>query len=693
MSTEQLEKDKKEKFELLFVIGERIVNGFVYVFREETKEREIVGLGTPQEWDGSDYFSLKEALEKTLKEGGKKREISRVIFAVSPFWVDNQGNLTEQKETFLTSLCRDFGWKKGEFFVDDQALIAYFQTNQEIPPSFIALFVQEGEFRLSLVHLGKVKKRLRLVFQELTPQRVSEGLEQLGFEGILPPKFVIWGEVPSDFEEQMVNFPWVNQGGLFLHLPDVQVIDWPEMARIFRGAIDRDTRLFWGVSSQKEPLVSQEEKKEEATSLPEGFSFADLGEKEPVSETSSLEEEKQEKKEKRRISLPSFTTGRRLAGAIKRKAESFFFRGKLLFLFPLLVFLGLIGLWLTVYKVHLFLPVIPQQVKAEKEVVLGEKGELETVTLSERKEITGEEVATGTKTVGEKAKGEVTVYNRTGKNATFPKGTVIIGPGDLKFIFQEEVKIASKTPDLTSGVDKWGEAEVPVEAEKVGADYNLAAGSVFRIEGVSTDEFLVKNKKEFSGGMSREITAVDQEDINRLKTSLKEKLEDQLKQALKEKTGERKLLEETVKLKEVSFSTDKKAGEEGESFSGKLVMEITALALPKEALATLARKILVSKAPADFQLDSESIQVSFVPYQEEKEKWQGKIVVQADFYPRLDLQSLVNRLRGKPKRKILEIVKSQPRVYRYRLQITPSLMRFFPLLPLRKEQITISLEK
>jgi hypothetical protein len=63
-----------------------------------------------------------------------------------------------------------------------------------------------------------------------------------------------------------------------------------------------------------------------------------------------------------------------------------------------------------------------------------------------------EKETTGTKIVGDKAKGEVIIYNRTNKEKTLDGGTVLTGPGGLEFTLNEEVVIASESagPDYTT---------------------------------------------------------------------------------------------------------------------------------------------------------------------------------------------------------------------------------------------------
>jgi len=314
--------------------------------------------------------------------------------------------------------------------------------------------------------------------------------------------------------------------------------------------------------------------------------------------------------------------------------------------------------------------------------------------LSAEEKAEGQEVATGTSLIGEKASGQITIYNRTSSPASFDQGLRVIGPGKLAFVLLEEASIASKTPDLVSGVDRWGEKEVKVEAVGIGSEYNLAGESIFNIEEESGDEYLVKNKEAFTGGNSREVNAVSEEDLERLREDLAAGLQEKVEKELGKKAkGTQQLISETVSVETVSFSTSKEAGEEGEDFTGELTLKAMGLVINQNDLAVFAKEELADQAPADFELDEEGIEVEFAPVEEGDEGWLGKITVKGKFYPQLDADLLISSLKGKQKGKLLEIVKKQPRVYRYELKTAISPLSFFPILPLNEGKIRVRVER
>jgi len=757
---------------LMLVASDRVVTSVLYRFYPE-KELKPIFSGKTRAWNGKNKESFTTAASTTIDSclnqlGKEKRNVSQLIFMISPFWTINSEKIVEAKAELLKDVCRRYNLKPGGFVVDDEAIIDYYRTKDGSLPSFISVFFAGGEFRLSLVHLGKIKGRLKLKLDEdINPQKVKEGLAKIDFDGVLPPQIIAWGEMPPDFEDQMNDYGWIEDGsGVFLHLPEIKVFNWERMARVFSQIILHQLEKMDFTSASeaklkakaKEEAVAPEEKEEEASKesvdqpksdFPFGFSFRDiaLSTKRLEAQEASQPEEKVIKTKKEALSsvgrekpnlglvglrsVMAKTGVRKRAGLVlisgrmkallaklrllsrrerkpveghpsARRLDFSFLQGK-----ARLIGIGVgsgVLLLAAVFssvkaKVEVF--VTPEVVEEEISVYLSEEGELDlnkgvipVRRLSARAEKSFSAVATGTKLIGEKATGKVTVYNRTDETATFAKGDALLGPGGLEFIFENEVKVASKTPDLASGVDRWGESEAGVAAADIGSRYNLAKGTVFTIKGSSGDLYLVKNKNDFSGGTSREIGAVSQQDLDKAKEKLTEQLRAVVEKDLQDKVeGSDRLIKETVVFKTISFETDQEAGAESSSFKAVLEMEASGLVFSDEKVNQLAQRLLGSKVPAGFTLRQGAVEFDFTPIESTKGKWEGRLVIKAKALPELDLDRLRADIKGKIKDKAGEKIKAYPRVYRYLLTVEPSWLRFWPLISWREKNINIVLKE
>src|SRR5258708_6038540 len=92
---------------------------------------------------------------------------------------------------------------------------------------------------------------------------------------------------------------------------------------------------------------------------------------------------------------------------------------------------------------------------------------------------------TGTKLIGDKAKGKVTIFNLTSNAKTFSAGTAVTN-GTLKFILDQTVTVASASTSQDSStnaiVTNPSTVDASVTAAQIRPDSNLAKGSDFTIE-------------------------------------------------------------------------------------------------------------------------------------------------------------------------------------------------------------------
>lgn len=125
--------------------------------------------------------------------------------------------------------------------------------------------------------------------------------------------------------------------------------------------------------------------------------------------------------------------------------------------------------------------------------------------------------ATGKKDLGEKASGTVQLSIPCsaigGVPPTIPAGTGV-STGSLTFITQESASLT--TPSFSGGCKFSGSADVV--AQNAGGDYNINGGRTFTVAGFSS--VVGTNEDGFSGGTSKIVTVVSQEDCDRLLNEL-----------------------------------------------------------------------------------------------------------------------------------------------------------------------------
>jgi len=154
------------------------------------------------------------------------------------------------------------------------------------------------------------------------------------------------------------------------------------------------------------------------------------------------------------------------------------------------------------------------------------------LTLEKEKVTTAQ--ATGKRTVGEKARGMVTVANcYQSITLSLASGTTLTS-GGKSFVTTAAVNIPAATI-VGSNCTAAGEADVTIEASAVGGDANLGANASLCVTGYSCSGGTyvnATNDTALSGGSSREVTFLRQEDIDTASETAKGELVSEVTKAI-----------------------------------------------------------------------------------------------------------------------------------------------------------------
>jgi len=197
---------------------------------------------------------------------------------------------------------------------------------------------------------------------------------------------------------------------------------------------------------------------------------------------------------------------------------------------------------------------------------------LRGITLSTSIEETLEKDTTGTKLVGEKAEGDITVYNRTSSKIKLEKGDSVTykgGSEDLKFVLKSDVEVPAREDPLEPEAAMIpGEATVKIMAGDIGEDYNIDKGKTLEFSDYDKDELVAKTKEDISGGKSEEIKIVTEEDRTALSNDLRtisiQKAENTIKSKLAQN---QRLIEGSIQTSISSEKFSSEIGDEKEKIS------------------------------------------------------------------------------------------------------------------------------
>lgn len=210
-------------------------------------------------------------------------------------------------------------------------------------------------------------------------------------------------------------------------------------------------------------------------------------------------------------------------------------------------------------------------------------------------------VTTGVKLVGERAKGEVTVINKTSEEKVLSAGT-IVSTNSLRYALDEEVSIpAAKENDNKKGMT-YGEAKGTITAAEIGVDSNVAEKTNFQVASFSSNEFEAEAVTEISGGSSREVKVASESDRNLLLAELKKELTQQAEEKIRSELGEGQqvVMNSAVTVTSTQYSAD--VGAEADSVKLTLTVTAKGLAYSKMDVKPIADAILASKVPEGYSI-------------------------------------------------------------------------------------------
>lgn len=341
------------------------------------------------------------------------------------------------------------------------------------------------------------------------------------------------------------------------------------------------------------------------------------------------------------------------------------------------VVVALIAAWLVLTRATVNITVPAESYEAKADVKIDatlmasepQESKIKGALISAQKEMSKDVKATGTKKVGEKAKGKITFYNDDGPSKTLKKDTVLTAKGSkLTFTLQEAVSVPGAV--VSGGQIVSGKAEGDVIANESGTEYNLPSSTEYSVGGGMT---LIRAQGETSGGTTEEKKIVSADDITGAEDSLIADAPNQLRDELKKQAGGEYVVDGAINYEAADFTTSKKAGEETDSFTAKANVKAQVIAFKesdlREAVAQAVQKTLTdgkSLLISDEDIMTPTVVSSDIP----KKELTLNVKLDSHIGNAVSTEGLAKALRGKSVKSARELVASKMNVPVNDVQIT-----------------------
>ncbi len=699
----------------------------------------IVSFGIAKPWSSdADNQSLLEAIDDSISGAlaSIPQEINQVIFGLPELWI-NDDSITDKHKEILKYICQKLALKPIGFVSTAEAIVNHYRDLEGGPLSCVLVNIGAKEVLVNLVKLGVIDETQVVGRSSTITSDVEEALARFPQGETLPARMILY-DGDSNMEslkQNLIAYDWTTHLP-FLHIPKVEVLEESftvKAVALSGGAEVAKSLGLLGTAEAKTHTLPQSSPQPTAVHRAEtsrgAQAFAhELGFKtvqtsiEPEDDGEDTAPEHQNvvpmtpvpssvppKSSKRlpalppfslpRFSLPKFHHKKPAVGSSRSK--------KPIFLVALVLILVAAGSALaygyyTLPKAELNVYFSLEPLQKELAFTLDTQatsldvagGKVPATKQPIEVSQSAQKLTSGIKTIGERAKGTITLANYTNASKNFPKGTVI-RTNSIQFTLNDEVTVASSSSQVDANLQlniKPGETEVAITAGTIGTESNLPKDTVFRVANFAQTDYLAKAKTDISGGSSQQVQVVATEDLEALKEEVTEALTKEAQEKAQQQSEEQTaIVDDTIKVIREEFSAE--VGDEADNLTLTMTASKDAYLYKLADVTLLAQEQLQQTVPENFVVRPDATQVSVLESTvNEAGVTTVKAMVTLQLFPKLDVNTIKQSLIGKKPETLEASLRSLPHYVNHELSQSPQLPAFLNTLPKKTENLTIKLK-
>lgn len=673
--------------------------------------------------------------------GIRDAEPQKILFGVPDAWLTDD-NLKDENLKLLKDLVGELDLAPMAYVAGSHALIHFLEKEGGIPPTAVLVGFEKHHLTVTVVRAGKLDGSKTVTRGETAGADIERVLLKFTDVETLPSKILIYGlenESLEKLKSQLLSFSWMSKLS-FLHFPKIEVLS--EDLEIESVCLAGGSEINSGISlvkqesekskvksvetqreKKREPIDEFEEAEQKArrTDKSLGFVVGDVSErvqesdeideveelmsrKEPLSHD-GVEEELIPVDQGRAMEIEDFEEERAVSpGHLEEKKPSFNFRrfipGNFTHLSILLILIGIVvlvvGSYLTLAKADVKIFVEPKILEKDAQVISDPN---QKEVNEETKTIPGQIVeldvsgsskasASGKKQIGDPAKGTVILYNKTNESKSISKGASFSSSSGQKYTLDTSVNIASSSAS-DIGIT-FGKTNAHLTASVVGPDGNLPSGTELTIANTPSSQVSAKAEGNFSGGTSKDVTVVSDDDHKKLLAQLASELRKEAQQKLQEKNQGKKILEEALAENITKRSYSKKVGDQASEFSLDLSIHYKGTAFEDKDLKQIVGKLVTTDVQGGFKLDLEDTETQADVAKLEKD---GKLIFLARFkaklLPEFDIEKIKDQIKFKTPAEVSDLLKSMENILGSEIKIIPQLPGFLNRMPIIEKNINV----
>jgi len=720
----------------------------IALWQEDSGRAQVIDIGISKEWQ--DNQSIIDAIELGIEEFKETENFEKkILFGLPETWVKD-GELKSEYKDVLKDISQKLALQPLGYVVNTEAVCQYIYKTDQASSAVLFLNVLSSSLSFYLAENGQVKQREAVGRSDSFPDDIQEALARIN-QRPLPTKIFFFSEQLQEeqleeIKNEFLSYNW-EEKEVFHHLPTIDVLTRDHLIEAVCIAGGAEAIKAYQQSAEL-PVISKDPEIAEpvAAALPEtnvseAFDFFEVpavaesqataqqpktfsfGVPIPVIEA---EEDDAEELAIDEEQVPENVVQKKRGFSLKLPSISLFKKkepsaqtsqppkksGKKQFLIFIILFIGLFFFALSAFGYYS----LTRQTRAEVNVLLNvedisskititldpdvdqtdaEKNILKVNTIAKDVEGSDEIKTTGSKIIGEKTTGAVTIFNKTQSIKTFSKQTEVKA-GDKVYLLDEDVTVASASSK--TGRDQVvtltpGSNSVKITAKAIGANYNLSKDAEFSIANFGKDTYLASNKDDLQNGSSREIQAVAKEDQQKLSALLKKKLQEQGEKELLESAQEGEYIVLNGQVTGVDEEFSAKVGDETTNLKLTMVISVGGYSYKAENLKPIAEAQLASQVPDGAALLEDTLGIQ--SEQSEDSTQSGRVTLNAtlngQFSPPTNSDQWIEEIKGRTIEQAERILKGKKEIKEVSIAIKPSFSKvILGKMPIEKKDIQLS---
>lgn len=261
--------------------------------------------------------------------------------------------------------------------------------------------------------------------------------------------------------------------------------------------------------------------------------------------------------------------------------------------------------------------------------------------------VTAERATTGKEDIGEKATGEVTIYNADEEDKDFPKGTKLTTSDGLVFVTDKEVTVDAAKKTITEEGDvlaTTSKASVGATAQELGAKHNIKKDVKMTIAGFSNTTYFAKSAGAFAGGTSEEVQTVSRADYAAIDKKIEAELAKKSKEKLKTISSKGNIVDDLtlIDIKDQTYS--KEISEEATSLESEVSAQVSFYAYDDKQIKKTIQAEMSDQVPETYLLKEKDITYTIASAKRDDES--GDISIEVDAVARPELKLDVARVKS-----------------------------------------------